>query len=57
MLDVLAAAEPGLDRIMTWNAQANDHMIAVNEALGYAVAGQPGTSCQVDVTTVLGRPV
>jgi GNAT superfamily N-acetyltransferase/RimJ/RimL family protein N-acetyltransferase len=43
MLDLLAAAEPGLDRIQTWNATVNSHMIAVNEALGYQVAGPPHT--------------
>jgi GNAT superfamily N-acetyltransferase len=37
MLDKLAAAEPGITRIQTWNAAANPHMIAINEALGYQV--------------------
>jgi GNAT superfamily N-acetyltransferase len=37
MLDKLAAAEPGLTRIETWNAAANPHMIAINEALGYRI--------------------
>lgn len=32
--------EPGLGRIDTWNAESNDHMIAVNDALGYRVVGR-----------------
>ena len=31
----LADAEPQLRTVDTWNAESNDHMIAVNEALGY----------------------
>nr|WP_062340106.1 GNAT family N-acetyltransferase [Herbidospora sakaeratensis] len=29
------AAEPGVDRVITWNAVSNTHMIAINERLGY----------------------
>jgi GNAT superfamily N-acetyltransferase len=54
MLDLLAAAEPQLERIVTWNAQSNEHMIAVNEALGYTILGPPNTLCRLDVATVLG---
>jgi GNAT superfamily N-acetyltransferase len=35
MLDWLAVAEPGIERIVTYNAAANDHMVAINEQLGY----------------------
>jgi GNAT superfamily N-acetyltransferase len=35
MLRWLADVEPGLETVDTWNAESNDHMIAVNEALGY----------------------
>jgi GNAT superfamily N-acetyltransferase len=35
MLDWLAVAEPGIERIVTYNAAANDHMVAINEELGY----------------------
>ena len=35
MLQWLAEAEPGLDRIETGNADSNSHMIAVNETLGF----------------------
>ncbi len=37
MLELLAAREPQLKYIQTGNAAANDHMIAVNEQLGYEV--------------------
>ncbi len=35
MLEWLAVAEPGLQRILTGNAAANSYMISINEALGY----------------------
>jgi RimJ/RimL family protein N-acetyltransferase len=41
MLEWLAGAEPGVQRIATGNAAANEHMIAVNETLGYEVV-KPG---------------
>ena len=41
MLDLLASAEPQLEHIVTNNAEANDHMIAVNQALGYRIVGPP----------------
>lgn len=37
MLSLLALAEPQLEQIATGNAAANQHMIAVNEQLGYKV--------------------
>ena len=36
----LAEAEPQLRTIDTWNAESNDHMIAVNEQLGYRWMGR-----------------
>ncbi len=39
MLHWLAEEEPQLLEIDTWNAASNDHMIAVNDALGYQVVG------------------
>ena len=30
---------PGVQAIWTWNADSNDHMIAINETLGYRVEG------------------
>jgi GNAT superfamily N-acetyltransferase len=41
MLELLAAAEPQVEQIMTGNAAANEHMIAVNQQLGYRVV-EPG---------------
>jgi GNAT superfamily N-acetyltransferase len=35
MLDLLAEREPQLAQIVTGNADGNEHMIAINEALGY----------------------
>ncbi len=49
MMEFLATAEPQLERITTWNAQANEHMIAINEAIGYTVSGQPVTWSRLDV--------
>jgi hypothetical protein len=40
MLLWLAEAEPQLATIDTWNAESNDHMIEVNEQLGYRPMGR-----------------
>jgi GNAT superfamily N-acetyltransferase len=40
MLTWLQEREPQLRVLDTWNAASNDHMIAVNEALGYRVVGR-----------------
>jgi len=40
MLLWLAQAEPRLETVDTWNAESNEHMVAVNEALGYRVMGR-----------------
>jgi GNAT superfamily N-acetyltransferase len=57
MMELLATTEPQLERITTWNAQVNEHMIAVNEAIGYAVWGQPNTWSRLEVAAVPGSPV
>ncbi|MBZ5738884.1 GNAT family N-acetyltransferase [Nocardioides mangrovi] len=36
----LAEAEPQVREIDTWNAESNDHMVGVNEELGYRVMGR-----------------
>jgi GNAT superfamily N-acetyltransferase len=51
MMDWLATAEPQVERIATWNARSNSHMIAVNEALGYTVLGPPATTWLLDVAS------
>jgi GNAT superfamily N-acetyltransferase len=40
MIRWLADAEPQLESIDTWNTESNDHMIGVNEQLGYTVLGR-----------------
>ena len=40
MLRWLRDDEPQLQEIDTWNAESNDHMIGVNEVLGYKVMGR-----------------
>jgi RimJ/RimL family protein N-acetyltransferase len=52
MLDLLATAEPQVERIVTWNAEANEHMIAVNETLGYTILGQLVTDWEIDTALV-----
>ena len=53
MLEWLASAEPGIERILTWNAEDNKHMIGVNEALGFAIFGSTVTSWRLDVAAAL----
>lgn len=38
-LDALARERPATRRVHTWNAQENDHMLAINVALGFRPAG------------------
>jgi hypothetical protein len=40
LLRWLREEQPQLETIDTWNAASNDHMIGVNEALGYRVMGR-----------------
>jgi GNAT superfamily N-acetyltransferase len=54
MLDWLATAEPALERIVTWNAAANKHMIAVNEAMGYELLDPQSRSYDLAVADALG---
>jgi GNAT superfamily N-acetyltransferase len=49
MLDLLTEEAPDLKRIQTWNAAVNEHMLAVNEILGYTPAGPPHTRWRLDV--------
>jgi GNAT superfamily N-acetyltransferase len=53
MAEWLTAAEPTLERINTWNAESNRYMIAVNEALGYTIAGRPSGWWKLDVAAAL----
>jgi RimJ/RimL family protein N-acetyltransferase len=52
MLEWLAEAEPGLDRIVTGNAAVNEHMIAINEALGYRLLTPAAQSYELPVAAL-----
>jgi RimJ/RimL family protein N-acetyltransferase len=55
MLQLLAEAEPQLKYIQTGNAAANQHMIAVNEQLGYEVV-EPGWQWyEMPVAAIIGQ--
>jgi RimJ/RimL family protein N-acetyltransferase len=55
MLELLAGAEPQLQYIETGNAAANEHMISVNEQLGYEVV-EPGWQWyEMPVADILGQ--
>jgi GNAT superfamily N-acetyltransferase len=54
MVDWLATAEPALERIVTWNAAENQHMIAINEALGYELLDPQSRSYDLAVADALG---
>jgi GNAT superfamily N-acetyltransferase len=53
MLDWLAQAEPAIELIDTGNASANDHMIAVNDVLGFAVDPPAYHTVELTVTEAL----
>jgi GNAT superfamily N-acetyltransferase len=37
---LLAAELPGVQRVITWNAETNDHMVAINEEMGFRRVGR-----------------
>jgi RimJ/RimL family protein N-acetyltransferase len=49
MLDWLAEAQPGIERIDTGNAAVNQHMIAINEELGFELLEPLGQSYELAV--------
>ena len=55
MLDRLAAREPQVTRVLTGNADGNQHMIAINERLGFRVLSR-WPSWELDVTDVPPDP-
>jgi GNAT superfamily N-acetyltransferase len=55
MLDWLATAEPQLERIVTGNAAVNQHMIAINEQLGYELLEPPTQSHEIPVADLHDR--
>jgi hypothetical protein len=54
MLDLLAAREPQVTRIVTGNADGNRHMIAINEQLCFRVLSR-WPSWELDVADVLAE--
>jgi len=55
MLEMLAGREPRLERIVTGNADVNEHMIAINAELGYQVLDH-WLSWELAVADVLALP-
>jgi len=55
MLELLAEREPRLERIITGNADSNEHMIAINNELGYQLLDH-WLSWELAVADVLARP-
>jgi GNAT superfamily N-acetyltransferase len=51
MMELLAEAEPGLEHVITGNADVNRHMIAINEALGFRLLDR-WPHWQIDVAQV-----
>jgi len=47
MMEWLGVAEPQLRWILTGNAETNEHMVAINEALGYEPFGRPVVSFEI----------
>jgi GNAT superfamily N-acetyltransferase len=54
MLDWLATAEPRLERIVTGNAAVNQHMISINEELGYELLEPLSQSYEIAVADLVG---
>ena len=54
MLDWLAEAEPQLERIVTGNAAVNQHMIAINDQLGYELLEPSAQSYEIAVADLVG---
>jgi hypothetical protein len=40
MLELIATREPQVTHVQTWNGEANDHMVAINEELGFRPTGR-----------------
>lgn len=55
MLDLLAAREPALRHIITGNADGNEHMVAINDALGFVPLDR-WTSWEMDAAAAVMLP-
>jgi GNAT superfamily N-acetyltransferase len=47
MMELLARAEPQVRHVLTSNAETNEHMIAINETLGYRPLGRAARSWEL----------
>jgi RimJ/RimL family protein N-acetyltransferase len=54
MVELLADAELALERIVTWNAASNQHMVAINVALGYELLDPQSRHYELAVSDALG---
>jgi GNAT superfamily N-acetyltransferase len=54
MLDWLAETEPRLERIVTGNAAVNQHMISINDLLGYELLEPSAQSYEIAVADLVG---
>jgi GNAT superfamily N-acetyltransferase len=57
MLQWLADAEPQVEQVETGNADANEHMIAVNETLGFKILQPSWSFLELPVAAVLANKV
>jgi hypothetical protein len=53
MMEWLTTAEPQVERVVTGNATSNQHMITVNETLGYEPYPPGWQFCEIPVTSAL----
>jgi hypothetical protein len=53
MMELLAKAEPQVRQLFTMNSETNEHMIAINETLGYRVIGKPVRSWELPAAEAL----
>ncbi len=55
MMERPAEAEPQVRQLFTMNTETNEHMIAINETLGYRVLGKPARSWELPADEVAAR--
>jgi len=53
MMEWLSTAEPQVERVVTGNAASNQHMITVNETLGYELYPPGWQFCEIPVTSAV----
>jgi hypothetical protein len=55
MMERLAEAEPQVRLLFTMNTETNEHMVAINETLGYRVLGKPARSWELPADRAAAR--